>query len=221
MSPINQSSAPRPPERFGRFILAAMLAYAALMAPWPGLASSYRAAFGAVGDVVFARFWLWPQSGVRFLDLRNIKTGDLAPGTPELRPTNTFDTVMELRTRGIPQVGYLRTSSRYVGYNTTALLVALLTATPMSWRRRGRLFLWAMLLIHGFIALRLTLTLLTGGFAADKAYAIFHPSSFWNGLLVRSDQVLAENPTVSYVVPVLIWFLVAFRASAWTRAKSG
>lgn len=221
MSHENQSSATgRSPERFGRFILVAMIAYAALMAPWPGLAGGYRALFNTVGNVAFARFWFWPQCGVRFLDLYDIKPGDLAPGTPELEPTDALDSVMELRTRGVGQVGYLRTSSRYVGYSTTALLLALLIAAPMTRRRRGWAFLWGLLLIHMFIAMRLTLTLLAGGFAAaGKAYAIFHPGEFWRNMLLRLDGVLADNPTVSFIVPVFIWFLVAFRGGMWMRGQ--
>jgi hypothetical protein len=202
----------RPPEHFGRFMLTAVLVYAALMVPWPGLASGYRAIFRCGGNTLFARFWFWPQAGVRFLDLYHLKPGDLAPGAPSLPSTDAFDLAMELKTRGVPQVGYLRTSSRYVGYGTTALLVALIVATPIPWRRRGWALLWGLLLSHAFIALRLTLTLLAGGFAADKAYAIFHPGPFWRGALTRMDSVLADNPAVSFVVPTFIWFLVAFRS---------
>ena len=74
-----------------------------------------------------------------------------------------------------------------------------------------------MALIHAFIALRLTLTLLANGFAAAKAYALFAPSPFWRGVLTEVEGVLSDDPTVSFVVPVLIWFLVAGR---WGGGKT-
>ena len=90
------------------------------------------------------------------------------------------------------------------------MLIALVVATPLSWSRRGWALLWGLLLTHVFIALRLTLTLAAGGFAVpDKAYALFHPGAFWQRILTGGQNVLSDNPTVSFVVPVFIWFLVA------------
>jgi len=199
------------PESFAWFVLRALLVYALLMVPWPGLKEAYAAVFRGIGDVAFGRFYVWSDSGVRFIDLRSLKPGDLAPGVPRLPVTDAFDTVMELRTRGAPQVGYLRTSARYVAYLPTALLAALCVTAPCPRRKRGSALLFGLVLVHLFILLRLTLTLLAGGFAAEKAYAIFHPGPFWHGVLTRLDGVLADNPTVSYIVPTLIWFVVMYR----------
>ncbi|MFQ5458959.1 MAG: hypothetical protein ACE5FC_11000, partial [Myxococcota bacterium] len=204
-----------PPEKLAKFFLASLVVYAVLMAPWPGLQRGYAAVFRAAGNVCLSRFWFWPQSSVRFMDIRSIRPGDLAPGAPEFAPTAEMDTLMELRTRGTPQVGYLRTSSRYVGYSPMVLMVALLVATPLPWPRRARALLWGMLLIHAFIALRVTLTLTANGFAADKAYALFHPGRFVTGLLTRTETILSDDPAASYVIPVFIWLLVAFRPRLW------
>jgi len=195
---------------FSRFMVFALLLYALFMIPWPGVRSGYEAVFRGLGNVTFSRFWFWPQSGVRFIDLKGIKPGDLAPGAPELPRTDAFDTLMELRTRGASQVGYMRTSARYAGYLPIALFLALFVATPMAGRRKFGALLLGLALVHGFILLRLTLTLLAGGFAAEKSFAIFHPNPFWHGVLTRSENVLADNPTMSYVAPALIWFVVSF-----------
>jgi hypothetical protein len=184
------------------------------MAPWPGLQRGYAYLFRSFGDVVFARFWFWPDGGVRFLNIESLKPGDLAPGTPKIEATGTFDTVMELRSRRAPgSYGYLRTSSRYVGYGPTVVVVALILATPASLPRKGWNLLWALLLIHAFIALRLTMTLTANGFAAAKNYALFAPGPFWTGVLTRVEALLSDNPTVSFVVPTCVWFLVALRGS--------
>ena len=204
-----------PPKRLGRFFLLVAIIYAALMAPWPGVQSGYAGLFRTGGNVVFSRFWLWSDAGVRFIDLESLEPGDLAPGTPKIEATGTLDTLMELRKRGAPKLGYLRISSRYVGYGPTVVVIALVLATSIPWSRRGWALLWGMVWIHLFIVLRVTLTLLAGGFAADKEFAIFAPSVFWMGVLTNMEKLLSDNPTVSFVVPAFIWFLVALRHAKW------
>ena len=200
-----------PPKRLGRFTLVAVAVYAILMAPWPGVQRGYAYAFRAVGNAVFARFWFWPDAGVRFINLVSLGPGDLVPGTPAIEAAGTFDTLMELRRHGVPEIGYLRTSSRYVGYGPTVVVIALVLATPLAWGRRGWALWWGMVWIHLFIVLRVTLTLTASGFAADKKYALFNPSPFWTGVLTRAESLVSDDPTVSFVVPAFVWFLVALR----------
>lgn len=192
----------------GKSLLIAAGIYAMLMAPWPGLQRGYAALFRWSGNIAFARFWFWPEANVRFLDLETIKPEDLPPDAPNLRRTLTQDTVLELRKRSVPTVGYLRTSSRYIGYSPTVTILALVLATGMSWRRRGWAVALSLCLVHLFILARLTLTLAAGGFAIDKPYALGQPGAFWSGTLIRLESLFSDNPTVSFVMPVLIWFLV-------------
>ena len=202
------------------WFFAALAIYTVLMAPWPGFERGYAYAFRAGGNAVFARFWFWGDGVVRFKDLTSLKAGDLAPGTPAIRAVGTKDTLMELRSRAAPgSIGYLRTSSRYIGYSPTVLVIALILATPIPWSRRLRAATWGLLLVHGFIALRVSLTLAANGFGADKGYALFHPGPFLRGVLSRAELILSDDPTVTFMVPVFIWFLVAFRPSHWSMGR--
>lgn len=212
----------RPPRHVGRFFLLVAVIYAGLMVPWPGLERGYAAIFRGMGNAFFARFWFWPDGTVRFLNLKDLKPGDLPAETPEIAATGTFDTLMELRSRSAPgSLGYLRTSSRYVGYGPTVVVIALIAATPLPWARRLWALLWGLLFVHLFVVFRLTLTLLAGGFAADKNYALFHLGPFWRGVLTHAESIFTDDPTVSFVVPALIWFLVALRSVLWQRAEIG
>jgi len=206
---------PSPKQIFGFFVL--VLVYCALLlAPWPGLDGAYAAAFRAGGNVVFHRFWFWPEGWVRFVDPDARTAVDLPPGVRLPAAEGVKDTVMILENRSTPRfLGFLRTSSREVGYKPTAVLIALMLATPTSWRRRGKSLLWGLLLVHGFILLRLTVTLVANGFGADKGYALFHPAEFGMTVLDKLDTVLLMDPTVSYVAPAFFWFLLAFRPSQW------
>lgn len=209
-----------PPKKLLKWFFATLVLYAFLMAPWPGLERGYAYTFRAGGNAVFARFWFWGDGLVRFRDLTSLKAGDLVPGTPSIQAEGIKDTLMELRSRAAPgSIGYLRTSSRYIGYSPTVLVIALILATPIAWSRRGRAAIWGLLLVHGFIALRVSLTLAANGFGADKGYALFHPGPFLRGALSRAEIILSDDPTVTFMVPVLIWFLVAFRPSQWSMGR--
>ncbi len=201
----------RQSKRILLFFLAGVGCYAALMAPWPGVQHAYARMFQGAGNIVFARFWFWSEGTVVFHNIDSLKPGDLPPGVGTIQADATRDTVMVLRKVRAPQVGNLRTSSRYIGYSPTAMLVALVLATPIPWRRRGVALLWGMGFVHAFIVLRVTLTLAANGFAADKGYALFSPSEFWYGMLSRAQTLLADDPSVSFVVPMMIWFLVIGR----------
>ena len=106
--------------------------------------------------------------------------------------------------------GGLKTSSRMMGYAPTVVILALFVATPTVWRRRLWGALWGLLVIHLFIAVRLSLTLAKDGYAAAKAYALFHPSEFWYGVLERVEEVVVDNPTAYLAVCVIVWLLISF-----------
>lgn len=211
-----------PPKRLGLFFVFAAILYAAFMAPWPGVEGAYAKLYRGTCNVVFARFWFWPDGGVRFLNIKTLQTGDLPPGAPRFFAIGTFDTLMELRSRRAPgSMGYLRTSTRYVGYGPTAVVLALVLATPLPWRRRALALLWSFLAVNAFIVLRISLTLAAAGFAADKKYALFELGSLARGVLTRAENILSDNPTVSFVAPALIWFLLAFRQVLWPKTLPG
>lgn len=201
------------PKRLVGSFLLAIVFFGVLMAPWPGLERTYARFFQAGGNGIFVRFWFWGDGVTRFRDLHNLKPGVLPPGSPELRPTRNRDTLIEMRSRSAPgEIGFLRTSSRLIGYNPIAATIALILATPLPWRRRLRSLLWGLVWVHVFIVVRVSVWLAALGFGAPgKGYALFSPGPFIARMLDHSVTVLHEDPTVSFLVPTLIWFLVAMR----------
>ena len=127
------------------------------------------------------------------------------------RAVGVKDTLMVLWNDSTPgSFGGLKTSSRMMGYAPTVVIIALFLATPTTWQRRGWGLLWGLLLVHLFIAVRLSLTIAKDGFAAEKAYALFRPSEFWFGVLKRVETVVVDNPTAYLAVCVIIWLLICF-----------
>ncbi len=219
-----------PPKHLGRFCLAAIVLCAVLMARWPGLEHGYAYLFRAGGNLLFSKtFWFWSNGRVHFIDLYapdQAAAIERAVGVPvgegftPAKAEGVKDTLLILINRRLGESEGMRTSSRLVGYMPTAIIVVLVLATPLPLRRRGWALLWGLVLVQLFIAFRLTLLLLDGGFAAGGDVTLFHPGPFWRGALSNARKIVCNDPTLSWLFPVFIWFLVALRSRMWRSAES-
>ncbi len=210
------------PKRIAKFALWAMVIFSLLCVPWKARDRAYAEAFRRAGDRVFARFWFWPQASVNFLDLRSTTLfeaiDDVTPGTlpPQFKPPPPEDVVQDTlmvlqNSDALPSIGMVRTSSRPIGYWPTAALLSLILATPMRCWRKASGLLVGLVLVHGFVAFRLTILLLHTGFADPvKKYRLFTPSPRFGEILTSLDKVFADDPTFAFVAPVFIWLLVVF-----------
>jgi len=218
-----------PPKAITRFALLVAVFFAALMWPWPAWERAYAAYFRGFGDIAFSQFWFWSAGQVRFLDLHSPTLfNDLDAATPgELpghvqlpRPDGVKDTLMVLMNRNAPgSIGQLRTGSRYIDYGPTAVLLALGLATPIPWRRKAWLAAVGLVLVHVFIVVRLSLTLFNAGFGADKKYALCRPGPWITDVFVRAENVLADNPTVSFVAPFFIYLVALLGVYGWRSLR--
>ncbi len=209
------------------------LVYGGLMFLRTPLADAYACLFRAGGNVAFSRYIFWGDGSVCFVDLRLPRAqlfaeidrntfGMLPLKTQLLKPKGAFDTLMLLKNRSKKKgFGMLRTSSRMVGYTPTAVIVALFLATPTVWRRRLWGLLIGLVLVHGYIFVRLSIDLATGewGFGSSKPYALFSLGDFWSGILTRVSEVVAENPTVYLGVSVFLWLLVNILGGSFTAFR--
>ena len=204
-----------------RFSVIAILVYAVLTWTWPTFDHLYARHFRAVGNIAFSQFWFWSNAKVDFLDLNsetlrrevNTRLPASLPDDFQLpQAGGVADTLMILKNRDTPlKPGFLRTSSRLIGYTPTAVMLSLCLATPIAWRRRWWLLFWGMILVHLAIVVRLTALLLDAGFADPaKAFAIFRPGKFMADVIARADTILADNPTFSYNLSVFIWVVLLF-----------
>lgn len=213
------------PKQILRFAVLAVALYLVTMWIRPYVDTPYATYFRGFCNAVFFSGWLHSDGRARFLDLDApdlVGEVEGATGLP-LRgryappePTPHKDTLMLLINRRVPvPFGQMKTSSRLVGYEPTAVVLALLLATSFpTWTRRWIALAIGLAIVHGFIVLRLSLNLLVGGFAAGRPYAVFHPSEFWFGVLNRADDILMQDPTASWTFPVFIWFLVVLLTGA-------
>lgn len=174
------------------------LLYALLIAPWPGFNTAYGKYFRALGQTVFAR-----EGDRRLLRFEAVPA--------ELH--HVLDTRIELANRdlvdheGKGPVRYMELDTRGVGWVPTALLLSLVLATPVPWRRRGWALLWGLLAVHAYILFSLAIYIWNS--STELSLVMLTP--FWKQLVGGLEETLINQMGASFVMPVLIWILVTIR----------
>ena len=95
-------------------------------------------------------------------------------------------------------------------YKPTVFLVALILATPIPWRRRGRALAWGLIGATLFVGLRLWLRV-TDAFCDPSMLGLYDVAAFWRSLLHGAMLVVSLSPAMTYFAPLIIWGLVTFR----------
>ncbi|MHC4477266.1 MAG: hypothetical protein ACYTEL_16590 [Planctomycetota bacterium] len=190
------------------FLCVFLLVYLLLMAPWPGLAAAYSSVYRAVGARLFKSYGsdgmvLFAPSKeneqeIRMLFYRRDRIGP--DGLPVL-------------------LARIAHNTRRHGYMPTAFLIALVLTTPVGWKRRGWALLWAMIIIHAIIILRLWIWFVYG--FSDARVSLLVLSPFWARVLALTVDFFLKNLSFRLIVCVFIWILVAFRRADWQRILAG
>jgi len=186
------------PRSILEFIAKFAFAYALLLAPWPGTDAWYARGFRGVGQLAFGR-----EADGRLVEFQ--------PVLAELG--HTLDTRILLAQRdpldpAAPVVGhYLELDTRGVGRVPTALVLALILATPVSWRRRGRAMLWGLVAINAFVIFSVGVYIVSEA----AALALISLAPFWREVGAGLEATLITQMGASFVVPVLVWMLVTLR----------
>ena len=183
------------------FLVRFAAVYAILIAPWPGLTTSYGRLYCAVGELLFGS--RQPERSVRLVRVDPARSPDASWQR---------DTAIILEIRGarvghrhVPPFGATR-SSRYTGYVPTAILIALVVATPIPWRRRAEALLWGVLLISAFAALMVA-AWIHGWFLMQESIFRAESSNGWSLLSRGATSLLLIDASMGpyYVAPVLVW----------------
>ncbi len=189
-----------PRKRIAGFVLRFALAYGALVLAWPLLAPAYRPLYCFQGNLLFqgdarAQF---QARGEDELDIQIRLTSPKRPGSQ----------------------GVMRNDSRYVGYLPTISLIALILATPIPWKRRRKALLAGLLLVSVFVSLRMALPVVRE-FSKESALQIYELGGFGTWVLGVAQRSLLRAPASWFVVPILIWIVVAFRRQDWELLEEG
>lgn len=232
-----------------RFVVLAAVLYAFFCWLEPRMLETYRSWYRWFGNAVFAD----NVGSVHFFDIsdhdprgevdaavdrlvRRALPPDQHPPQPIKLPARVKlptgegekDTLLLLQNRQKPgELGFLRSGSRLMGYAPTVLLISLVLVTPVGWMRRAFLLIAGLVLLHAFIAFRLWIFVLHGGLADPaKKWHLYSPSAFWSDAIRRADNVLVDDPTFNYVIPIVMWIILLIVLSIWStwrerRAECG
>lgn len=188
-----------------RFLLFLLLAYMGLQAAAyiPAVNTAYRQHFISLMDKVFKNFrqegivkaGLNPDREERELDVEIM----LSSKTLYRDAISNNTTVRIARTK---------VYSNYLGYLPLSLLLALILATPLHWRRKTVSLLTGVFLIEAFLIFRLWIHL-TFTFNSYDWLEVVSLSDRSEAFFKFLSGVFVSNPVVGYLVPIAIWLLVA------------
>ncbi len=184
------------------------LLYGLLILPWPGLNEIYGSYFRALGQRVFAH-----ESGPRLLRFEAVPA-DIGH---HLDTRIALANCNQLDRQGSGPVRYLELDTRGIGWVPTALLLALIMATPIPWRRKTWAMWWGLLLMHGFILFSVAAYIWNG----STALSLLSLTAFWKQIAEGLEETLITQMGASFVAPVFIWILVAIRSRDLVAWRSG
>jgi hypothetical protein len=173
------------------------LIYVILAIPWPGANKAYGLYFRALGRLAFSA-----DDGRRELSFE-------AAGENSPRPNDTRIVIVNKALIHPDGSGPVRNLDVSFGWQSTALLLALILATPIPWLRRGWALLWGLLGIHGFIVMFLGFCI----WSESAEISLVTLTPFWKGAVNSGKEALVGQANLA--VPVLIWILVTFRREDW------
>jgi len=184
------------------FLLRFALAYAFLTLAWPLAKPLYRTVYCALGDLCF-------EGGAASARFEALDTDD------------DLDVQIHLTKRGPPTItGRMKSSSRLTGWEPTVTLLALILASPIPWTRKRRALLWGLALLTVFVAFRMWVPI-RENFSKPDALQVHHPGALGTWALGIASRALVSAPASFFVIPLLLWAVVAFRRQDWelVRAK--
>jgi hypothetical protein len=193
----------RPQSLIPGFVLRLLFIYVLMILPWPGLEQGYAALYRSASSALARALPL--SHRVSLEPLTDDDRAEFA-GSVDARALALDDTKIVLRA-GDQQATVLH-SSWYSGYIPTALLAALILATPVTWAYRLRSLLWGLVLVDVYLGLRMGATFIVGGM--DDPFD-WLPAPELRRSALSALAVTGPGSGPWYVVPFLIWILLVHR----------
>ncbi len=191
------------------FLLRFVLVYGLLTALWFSGGEYYAKALTAGGNLISS---FWSQPTLRFQQIQ--PQHPLALALAQQAGTREIE-ILWVKEKTEQWILIISSAD---GYIPTALVLALILATPITWKRKGRSVLWGMMLVHVFFVFsQIILILFFFSYHQEQLVVTFSP--FWQAVLSATVNIVIGDIWTLYVVPILIWILVTFRRSDWRMVE--
>jgi hypothetical protein len=185
-----------------RFLCWFVPIYALLITPWPGSRDLYGSYLRSAAKLVFVEN-----------NSRRILRFEEAPVSKRNRTLDTRITMAnreQLDAKGSGRAIMLDLDSHGIGWVPTALLIALVVATPVSWARKSRALAWGLLAIHAVILFSIEIYIWNQSDTAS-GLDLIALSPFWKAIVSGLEETLVTQLGASFALPVLIWAFTTFR----------
>ena len=184
-------------------LVAAFLRFAAvyvvLVAAWPAVSPTYARAVRHVGTTLFGSL----------ADRFELQYADLGP-----RRRGHLDTEVIVVDKRTGARGSGLRSTRHRVYVPMVILLALVIAAPVTWRRRGWSAVTGLVVLSSVIALGEYLLLVENISRGDPLNS-FGLSETTRSLLQRVVIPTFEATSTNYVLPFFVWIPTTFRRGDW------
>ena len=194
-------------KRILRYVLSAVLLFAALQALWWLLATGYADAFCRTAEWVYSGTTFGPAGEAHFV-ADFAATGVRQAGDEYFGSAIWLGNAVTRGTWPIPMSTY------NMGYVPTTLFLALLIPTPAPWRRRLIGLVIGLALVHLAILARLTWMIVTV-FSLPGAHRVYEFSPWKQSLVEWGFNALVQPAGNAYLTALIIWAVMAFRLRDW------
>ena len=191
-------------KKFVGFLLRMVLIYGLFVVLWFNWGEFYGEIFRAGSNILFGSY-----GNQTIIHFQSYQPKD----KKSILDTQVTITQEKSLLKGNRLTKSIKISSKHFGYTSTILVISLILATPMMWKRQLWTLLWGIILVHIFIVFRMTIGLLAF-FSHNEAFGIITFNPFWQKILNFISTIFVVHIGISYIVPVIIWVLVTFRRSS-------
>lgn len=181
-----------------RFLVTFAVIFTVLMLPWLGLAEGYMAVFRTVGAWCFTR-----DEGQREVTFLESPDKSVRPTFARIEIANRS----RLKLDGSGPVRNLDFDVRGLGWKPTALLIALVLATPLPWKRRLTALCWGLLWVQLVVMIFLAFAI----WNESSEIGLVTMSPFWKNLASQWQHNFIA--LFSLASPFMVWALVTFRTA--------
>ncbi len=184
-----------------KFMLSFLLVFGLLIIPWPGLEEIYAQFYRAEGQ--WASNILGPKAIVQFIE-----------GDERLDTQINLANRLMVKQDGTVKIAFLKVGSHSMGYLPISLVIALILATPLLWKRRIQALFGGVILINGFICLK-TVLLILQEYNQEDWLGLFILNPYWEQKLNVLVYILVLSGETSLLIALAVWLIVCFRKGDW------
>ncbi len=188
------------------FLLKALLIYGLLSAPLTFYDKSYGDFYRKVAGMFFSKF---RDTGfVKFKEWKDPATTHVNLGNYAL-----------VRQDGTSKTAYVDINTRYLGYLPTILLISLVIASPVSWKRRLLALISGLVLVMMLVMFKQWIALLWLSHETPWLQLTNFTGTGKTVLTFLNTFISVSSSSVLYFV-VAIWLLVTFRVEDFKTTKA-